>query len=639
MSMYHTKWRCRSRGAALVITMMLTLILSMLGMAVVSYSAIEEEIAVSWRDRIEVSQIAEAGVRIAQQMFLTPEDAELVPVFGGHFTSESELNGIGVFRTMRGDIGSHYTGTDDRLFRGPFRSEWNRVFGGTREPGSDQYDLRFSCSRPDGTPVPPNDCWLETNLNPLVTEAMRVPRGRITEISFYGPPIVDGRRYGYATVRVTAQKLDARNRLAASETLEAIIGENAPQPSILSNGNLTVETSRFCGTCERVHANGNIDAISGSSFRGGSPPLSATGTIAAGSSSVDPPPRERVRRIEPPAINPWDLLYRPVSPESLSKYFLLTTRTPANEWTDNDPDTGSPPRPCGRSLCQDYGLEFSEAGASRPPRSATGQGRLYRWNESNQNWDLVQETSDTEVPRTAKLELGTTGERPRFEVWPFDDQLLPGVGDDAELPFDTERLPITFFRLEDPIFPVSGEDWQGVTLLVDGALWIDAPVGGNRLSGDAAWKASIIAVGSVYISGNLTVDPALPNRVLLISGRDIHIDGSFNGDLYEDCCSVAPRFVTPPPDGVVAAASGVIAAHEQILIAGGAALLGVVIAENAIDLDRDRTTGGFRSLPSAVLGNAALHISANSRHIRVCNHPVWPWPDSGGATVLSMRRD
>ena len=626
-----------TRGAALVVTLVVTLMLSMLGMAVVSYSASEEKTAASWRDRAQVSQVARAGVRMAQRMFDAPDDAMLVPIHGTHFVSETDLNRIGVFRTLRGAIGSHYSGTDERLFRGPFRDSWERLFAGARDPSSgiDAYDLRFSCTDPEGEPVAPGDCWLATKLNSLIGNPPGGLTPRITEISFYAPPTIDGRRFGYATVRVTAARFDAANRLVAAETIEAVLGSATVQPSILADGDIEIEEGRFCGECQRVHANGDVDALSGSFFSGSRPPISATGSVRSGSSSLAAEPVSGAARIEPPPINPWDLLYRPTSAESLSKYYLLTMRAPTAEWTDGDPATVIAPRDCGLSQCQDYGLEYTAGFVAQAPRSSAGQGRLYRWNEATQNWDLVSETDGEEVPRATGLAIGSAV----FEVWPHADVIAPAPTDAAALPFNSGRVAVASFRMNAAFDPAADDESQGITVLVDGGVMIGTPVGASDPELREPWRVSIIAAGSIHLAADAHIDPALPNRVMLIAGRDVVIEGELNADLSASCCIDAPGFLTPPDDEVLIASSAVIAAHEQISIAGRSTILGLMITENEINLDDARDTAGFRSASSAVMGSRAIHLAPGFRHARACGSPVWPWPEPVRTSVLSMRRD
>lgn len=626
-----------ARGAALVVTLIVTLMLSMLGMAVVSYSANEEKTAASWRDRAEVSQAARAGIRIAQRMFEAPDDALVVPIHGTHFTSETDLSRIGVFRTTRGAVGSRYSGTDERLFRGPFRDGWERMFAGVRDPSSstDWYDLRFSCIDPDGDAIATAECWLDTHINALLGHHGGAPSPKITELSFYAPPTLDGRRFGYATVRVTARKLDGRNRIVASETLEAVLGNAIVQPSILTDGSIEVVEGRFCGDCQRMHANGDIDATSGSFFSGARPSVSAAGEVRIGTSSSTPEPASGAGRIEPPAINPWDLLYRPTSAESLSKYYLLTSREPSAEWTDGDPATATPARDCGPSRCQDYGLEYTAADVERPPRSDGDQGRLYRWNEAAGNWDLLAETTGDAVPRENALTIGSA----RFDFWPHADLVVPGPSDGAHIPFNRGRAPAASFRLSAPLVPAPDDDAQGVTILVDGGVMIEAPAGASDSELREAWRVSIVAAGSIHFAASSHLDPALPNRVMLIAGRDITIDGELNSTLASACCTGAPLHLTAPEDAELAASSAIIAAHEQIMISGSATVLGVLVAENEINLDDDRDTSGFRSASSTLMGSRAMYLAAGFRHARSCSVPVWPWPEPTRAAVLSLRRD
>src|SRR5687768_9391405 len=111
--------RDSERGAALIITVIVIMVLSVLGLTMVTFSSTEERTATSYRDGLQARAIAEAGVHIVEEMFRNPIDRNLVPLFssiaancaGGtpaadycgvdDGATETSLNSIGIWRASR----------------------------------------------------------------------------------------------------------------------------------------------------------------------------------------------------------------------------------------------------------------------------------------------------------------------------------------------------------------------------------------------------------------------------------------------------------------------------------------------------------------------------------------------------------
>ncbi|MEO8378571.1 MAG: PilX N-terminal domain-containing pilus assembly protein [Acidobacteriota bacterium] len=602
----------RQRGAALIITVVVVMLLTTLALTMASFTVTEERTATTYRDSQQVRQVAEAGIRVAQEMFRTPSDQQLVPLWttasagGGNYYGttttavDTSLNAIGIWRADRaGANPARYSGNNNRFFQGPFKDTWDQVFGGTYDPAAanDRYDVKFNCTNPtSGAAVTPANCWLNTKINALLSTSANFTQdtGRITDISFYAPPSANGRAYGLTTIRVTASKFDGTD-IVASETLEAVIIDINPKPAVLGNGNIVFKLNAgvMCGNgCEQIHANGT--ATVGTVTGGQNPMITATGTITGGSGSTKP----GAKAVIAPEINPWDLEYKPKVAGDLLKYYLLAARPLDIIWTDNDATNGTVARPCGidnSTFCQDYGLEYTPPTAIPPnvskPRLLADVPQLYKWNTVTQGWTWC---NSGDALSGGVLCPGA----PTFSVSRAADQVVlnGGVGDNNDLPYAKDRVPQTEFSI--------GSAQVGATVLVDGRF---------RKQGAMTTTMSIIAVGSMDFSSSTTWAPALNNRVMWISGRDI--------DTHANCC--APSNTCATNLGLPASAA-VIATHEQFLTGSQNALLGVLIAENRVNYD--------------LYVNSTLAINSdNGDHGSLCGLPDWPWAMPVIPAIASMK--
>ena len=597
--------RRRQRGAALILTVVVIMILTTVGMAMVTFTTTEERTATAYRDTLQVRSVAEAGVRMVQMMFNDPDERQLVPRFeltataptaGGPYdyngtdepTTEASLNSIGIFRANRvGATPAKYTGANDRFFRGPFGESWANVFGGAYTP-SNIYDLKFNCTNPTTNAVVAN-CWLNNNINSLLQTSpdWNLDSGRITDISFYAAPAVNGIQYGITTIRVTAEKR-INGELLASETIEAVIGDNNTKPAVLGNGSVNIASSAgtACGDgCEQIHANGNV-TVAGNAAGGEDPIVTATGTV---NGPAPPISQAGAPAVLTPEINPWDLAYKPKDAVQLSKYYLLASRPLDAVWTDGIPGTNPPPRPCGvngLSQCQDYNLEYDTAGNAKPARTATMTPHMYRWNAGASEWSLC----------SSGTTLTCAGGGPTFNVIRAADVTVSGAGDNADLPFNVTRVPMTSFDVS------TKED--GATLLVDGKF-------DKHGSMDA--QMSVIAAGSIKLHSSTTWSPSLSNRVMWLSGRDV--------SLFSNCCAPSNTCATNLTNTAYAS---VMAAHEQFDAGSQTALFGVVIAENKTYHD------------NTVPGPLAID-APNGDHGYSCGQPEWPWTLPTRAVIVSMK--
>jgi len=210
--------RSGQRGAALILTVIVIMVLTTLGMAMVAFTTTEERTATTYRDSLQTRALAEAGVRVVQEMFRTPQDSNLVPVYSStaiaddtanpktyHYwgadagnVKDTQLNEIGIWRLDRAAANpARYSGNNNRFFYPPFTNTWAQTFGGSYNPGADNYDLKFSCRNPATGNLIANsetECWLNSKINALLVADTdyNLHPGRITDISFYAPPSVGG---------------------------------------------------------------------------------------------------------------------------------------------------------------------------------------------------------------------------------------------------------------------------------------------------------------------------------------------------------------------------------------------------------------------------------------------------------------
>jgi hypothetical protein len=607
--MTHVRFSRHERGAALILTVVVVMILTTLGIAMVSFTGTEERTAVAYRDSLQARILAEAGVRMVEEMFRTPTDRQLVPLYNAAATAagsgwdywganeaavEAVLNARGIWRSVRpGASTARYTGNNNGFFQGPFRDDWAQVFGGTfsTDAALDVYDIKFNCTNPSTGVEIANantQCWLRTELNgDLLQDSTdwNLDTGEITDITFYAPPQAGGRSYGLSTVRVTAEKRDEAGMLLARETLVAVIGDNASKPAVLGNGDIVFKTSagQSCGDgCEQIHANGNatVGTVSG----GTDPIVTATGSVN-GTASTKP-------AITAPHINPWDLTYKPATTEELGKYYLLARRALDAVWTNGTPSDNPASRPCGFggwAECQDYNLEYDTAGVEKLARTAADTPHYYKWNNTSQGWTLCD--SGTSLDGGAACPGA-----PSWSVSRAADFDPGATTDDATIPFHVRRVPKTVFTID------SAED--GATVLIDG---------GFHKSGSMNAEMSVIAVGSIHLHSSTTWMPALTNRAMWISGRDIY--------MHSNCCAPSNTCATNLGTPQYA---GIIAAHEQIYTHSQNALLGLIIAEHRVNHD------------DKVDSNTLAINSDKGDHGSICNLPDWPWALPVRPTVLSM---
>lgn len=190
------KQRRRDRGSALLVSLMVMVGLSLLGLSFVAISQTENAISVNERNKTQATAVAEAGAKAVVQWFQDPNTANTRNLLPGNNP---------LFKTPR--VVNAYTGVykpAGLLFDTPF---------GPRDP-----DLFFGDEqRADVLIVRGRNQQSTDFLNAFNANMFHsTENGEVVSIRVYAPPIVGGnlvngfwvggQRYGVATIAVTAEK-------------------------------------------------------------------------------------------------------------------------------------------------------------------------------------------------------------------------------------------------------------------------------------------------------------------------------------------------------------------------------------------------------------------------------------------------
>jgi hypothetical protein len=256
------------KGSALLITLMVMVGLSIMGLGYVAISETESAISVNERNAAQTRELAEAGVRLVVETFQDPiwaEDTKLLP---------PTIDAIRTDRIISGTSIGRYKGTG-RLFDKPHKgSDSDRFWG-----DEDHADVWINNTRLATAAAAADKAWLD-NLNKSLFNS-DYTAGRITEIRVYAPPFSNGSlvngfyekspgvRLGLCTIAVTAMKCrqdsdadpctDAspESRILARRTVRAVISEwPFPGPSgpvqtnanLGTNGNVQVHWGKITAT-------------------------------------------------------------------------------------------------------------------------------------------------------------------------------------------------------------------------------------------------------------------------------------------------------------------------------------------------------------------------------------------------------
>ena len=264
------------RGSALVLTLMVMVILSVLGISFLMLADTENQIAIADRDGRQVLYVAMSGAKIVESWFNVPDPAynAFVPARAECVLDErvgdSDYDGIDDIDVPTNGLGQRYrggtaTGTY-RLFDKPFRGHPRDTFWGTR----DNPDLMLVND-------PASDDDYLDELGRLFNQAdSRSLQGlEITEIRVFAPPYDTTlqQRFGICTVSVTAAKFLERGstRRRLSERTVTIVLQEMPFPlpgaCIEAQGNVDV-SGNFGVHWGGTYTEGDLALQSGSNFPG-----------------------------------------------------------------------------------------------------------------------------------------------------------------------------------------------------------------------------------------------------------------------------------------------------------------------------------------------------------------------------------
>lgn len=240
-------FRNGDRGSALLVSLMVIVGLSLLGLGFVAISETETAIAKNQQNVLQTQAIAEAGAKLVVEWFQDP-------VWGNQYAAlpsndggvNPNLAAIKVTRVFTGYTGVYKPSAQLRLFDKPYRPAPENRFYGDENTG----DIVIN-STTDATTL--------NNFNNVLlgSSAEDKRTGEVTEVRLYAPPIVGGLllkngaatnpdgtpqqfwqggdRYGVATIKVTASQFRdpnlsgaakyAASNIVATHAVRLVVGE------------------------------------------------------------------------------------------------------------------------------------------------------------------------------------------------------------------------------------------------------------------------------------------------------------------------------------------------------------------------------------------------------------------------------
>lgn len=231
----------RERGSALLVSLMVMVGLSLLGLGFVAITETESAIATNERNSAQALAAAETGAKVVVEWFQDTawcRDHGLLPA------------NVSAFKTTRkftdASLNGYYkSNATDMLFDKPFKGANSNRFSGEGEDAAvdpPTADVWIYIDKNVRSTAFLNDATTGLNTLLFVPDAVHNESVRISDIRVYAPPMpgatrnADGfweggsARYGLATIRVTAQKLSG-NRVVAERVVKTVLSET-PFPTV-----------------------------------------------------------------------------------------------------------------------------------------------------------------------------------------------------------------------------------------------------------------------------------------------------------------------------------------------------------------------------------------------------------------------
>jgi hypothetical protein len=237
----------KERGSALLVTLMVMVGLSLLGLGFVAISETESTISANQRNYTQVLSVAEAGARLVVEWFQDPvwaAAAGLLPANTNAIKNPRVFTAAAPFPLTSTTNRYKDTAPIGLLFDKPFKPKpQDRFYGSENNP-----DIIINDTTAPGPPT-----FLTTFNNAISSDTGAWPNGQVTEIRIYAPPMAGdvllnvngvydkGTRYGLCTIRVTAKKFMG-TQAVAERTVKIVISEwpfPGPQGPVQSNANIS----------------------------------------------------------------------------------------------------------------------------------------------------------------------------------------------------------------------------------------------------------------------------------------------------------------------------------------------------------------------------------------------------------------
>lgn len=269
------------RGSALLVSLMVMVGLSLLGLGFIAISETESAIAINERNYSQMVNVAEAAAKVAVEWFQDPDWAlarGLMPENKNVFKRER-------YKAPGSSIGRYKADLTMKLFDKPFKNIDGKFFGLEDSP-----DVLVDRTTADGR------AFLDEFNEKVFPNAGA--DGEITEFRIFAPPIIGatlvtqgtdrfydgGIRYGLATIRVTATKF---NISRADATAQGIDPETDRRVIAQRSVKYIVSEWPFPGPNGPIQSNANI--ATGGNFGVHWGKMTAQGTLEIGRALVSLP--------------------------------------------------------------------------------------------------------------------------------------------------------------------------------------------------------------------------------------------------------------------------------------------------------------------------------------------------------------